>query len=351
MYIHFQHSPHSLSLSESQRPYRRRVRERRNKQDSTDDGPDSDSNTNIGRRRRKSTNIPYANTEGFRVTTYTNQRSSIPDASVIPAGQPFAGRMSGGSGRSEIFGTRTYGSGYPNGGSTRGTSGRDLPFFFWPIAWPALKTGPGFDYLHANGEYGDPTNSTRLGGPQMVATFTLFNTTLPSAITFRVLSDNVTVLALTDFINANCSLSSVTPDFITEPISPFLTTSDSRPAPETVVQYYRASSIALALDMYNNTAIHSPVDGVFDAPLPELDERASDMLSCLNLTIGRAAPLVTSVRTSKPDSEEEAKGSPATTVVAVICSLFGFCILAGVLMRYISIRRRRANANALAARY
>lgn len=51
---------------------------------------------------------------------------------VIPAGQPFAGRSAGGATRSQIFGTKTYGSGYPGIGG-RGVLGRPFPFWFWPV--------------------------------------------------------------------------------------------------------------------------------------------------------------------------------------------------------------------------
>lgn len=161
-------SSRCLSSSKTQQLQKRRARIRRNLSDSNSD-PESDANSR-GNNRRKSVNIPYANTEGFKVTTNTDRKSPIPDAFVIPSGQPFEGRLSGGSGRRDIFGTRyalfrphfephsittvsgrIYGSGYP-GASGRGTSGRGFPFIFWPISWPFVKSGPGFDYLHAAGE-------------------------------------------------------------------------------------------------------------------------------------------------------------------------------------------------------
>lgn len=179
----------------------------------------------------------------------------------------------------------------------------------------------------------------------MVAKFILLNNTSLSSTSFRILADNMTVVSLLDSVMSACDSRCVR--LTADPISPYTNSGDMAPSAESVVQYYRASSIALALEGYNNTAIHSPVGDVFDAPLPTLDNGATDMLSCLNRTIGRTAPLVTSVNKEKP-AETKPSVSPATTAIVVICSLFGFCVFVAVLMRCISIRRRR---RASAARF
>ena len=60
------------------------------------------------------------------------------------------------------------------------------------------------------------------------------------------------------------------------------------PHPEQVVQYYRASSAALALQNYNNTAIFEE-EGAPDIPLPaNVDVQ---LLNCLNATIGTSIPI------------------------------------------------------------
>ncbi|KAJ7870796.1 hypothetical protein B0H14DRAFT_2571115 [Mycena olivaceomarginata] len=46
----------------------------------------------------------------------------------------FAVRMQGGRTRDEIWGSRTYGSGYP-GSFARGVDNKGFPFYFWPISW------------------------------------------------------------------------------------------------------------------------------------------------------------------------------------------------------------------------
>ena len=73
------------------------------------------------------------------------------------------------------------------------------------------------------------------------------------------------------------------------------TTGPANPQAEQVVQYYRASSIALTLDSYNNTGTFSANDTT-DSPLPVLGTTDAALLNCLNTTIGLAAPLVSSSR-------------------------------------------------------
>ncbi|KAF8156058.1 hypothetical protein B0H34DRAFT_715981, partial [Crassisporium funariophilum] len=212
-------------------------------------------------------------------STYGNR--GTPPPMVIPAGQMFAGRIAGGGTRSQIFGTKTYGSGYP-GVVGRGTAGRGFPFVFWPIAWP-LAIGGGIGtavYLHNNLEYGHPTNSSRPGGALSVATFPSSS----SGSTFHILSDNSTVLSLIEDLSANCT------SLLSSSRSTTSTPYTSTPQPEQVIQYYRSSTIALSLDGYNNTATYAPGDGAPDSPFPEgLDLRLMD---CLNQTIGLAAPLI-----------------------------------------------------------
>ena len=120
----------------------------------------------------------------------------------------------------------------------------------------------------------------------------------PPNTTYFILSDNNTVQALIDDITDSCALFSNTSSAVTipyEPDQPQHASDPSYPKPESVVQYYRASSIALILRGYNNSAVVSgdaDVNGtkVPDTPLPAgLD---LNFLACLNETIGDAAPLV-----------------------------------------------------------
>lgn len=105
---------------------------------------------------------------------------------------------------------------------------------------------------------------------------------------FHILADNATVLSLIEDLSTNCSsLLSTTSPYYSKTSTPYTDT----PRPEQIVQYYRASSIALSVDGYNNTATYAP-DGTPDSPLPATVDLK--LLNCLNQTIGLAAPLIDS---------------------------------------------------------
>jgi hypothetical protein len=106
--------------------------------------------------------------------------------------------------------------------------------------------------------------------------------------TFHLLADNETVISLIDAVSANCTLGNST---VLQPMA--LNTSDpSSPQPEQAVQYYRASSVVLTLDGYNNTAALSNDSSLPNTPLPSWTDQP--FLDCLNQTIGAAVPLVDS---------------------------------------------------------
>ncbi|KAG6872527.1 hypothetical protein C0995_009101 [Termitomyces sp. Mi166 len=210
----------------------------------------------------------------------------------IPAGQPFAGRDSGGGTRAEIYGTSQYGSGYP-GGSQRGVAGLGFPFVFWPIAWGGVAGIGAGAYLHTS-EYGRPDNSSRPGGPLTTATFVSSSN---SNTTFRLLADNATTVSLISDIQVSCSnnLNNGSSSFVSTPYDDSLS---SLPQAEQTVQYYRASTVALTLDGYNNTAVFEP-EGTPDVPLPSKID--TTLLSCLNTTIGAAVPLISGVGPLAPN--------------------------------------------------
>jgi hypothetical protein len=178
---------------------------------------------------------------------------------------------------------RRYGSGYPGLGNN-GVAGRGFPFFFWPIVWGGALGAGGAHYLDGH-EYGDERNTSRPGGPMFEATFSSNSTNS----TFHVLADNSTAVSLISSINANCSSlystsnSSATPDA-------YNSTAPGAPNPEQAIQYYRASSVVLTLDGYNNTAALSDDNNTANTPLPgNVDQ---NLLDCLNQTIGLAVPLI-----------------------------------------------------------
>ncbi|KZT69983.1 hypothetical protein DAEQUDRAFT_725969 [Daedalea quercina L-15889] len=225
----------------------------------------------------KTKSVPISGATGGR-TTAEAYGAGGGAVSTIPAGQLFAGRSVGGGARSQVFGTRVYGSGYP--GLAGGTvAGRGFPFLFWPVVWGPYP-GYGPYYLHST-EYGRPDNTSRPGGALAEATFASNSTNS----TFVVVADNSTVAALIASVSANCTLggaSSAAP-------APFNATTGA-PRPEQAVQYYRASSVVLLLDGYNDTsALGNDTDATAVA-LPGWVDRT--LLTCLNDTIGEAVPLI-----------------------------------------------------------
>lgn len=110
--------------------------------------------------------------------------------------------------------------------------------------------------------------------------------------TFHLLADNATVTSLIDSVAANCTLGNTTALTAT----PLSTSDPNQPRPEQAVQYYRASSVVLTLDGYNDTAALSNDSSIPDTPLPSWVD--SSFLNCLNQTIGAAVPLVDSASLS-----------------------------------------------------
>src|SRR4051794_25596517 len=109
-----------------------------------------------------------------------------------------------------------------------------------------------------------------------------FVSNTPANTTFHVLADNSTTTTLISTLRSNCSasLSSLTSTYAV----PYDPTQPGAPQPEQVVQYYRASSIALTLDGYNDTSALSDDDSLPDVPLPSNIDMT--LLNCLNQTIG-----------------------------------------------------------------
>ena len=114
--------------------------------------------------------------------------------------------------------------------------------------------------------------------------------------TFRLVADNSTVASLIVDIVANCSSILNSPSAI---VPTNYSDSLTSPKPEQVIEYYRASTVALTLDSYNNTGALE-ADGTPDTPLPTTLD--TNLLNCLNYTTGAAVPLVdgTSLRFSAP---------------------------------------------------
>jgi hypothetical protein len=108
-----------------------------------------------------------------------------------------------------------------------------------------------------------------------------------------VLSDNTTVAALITTIGANCS-SHLTSNTSSSP-TPFNASTVDGSEPEQAVEYYRASSVVLTLDGYNNTEALTGKENFTNAPLPSGID--TSLLDCLNQTIGFSVPLIDAATT------------------------------------------------------
>ena len=132
-------------------------------------------------------------------------------------------------------------------------------------------------------QYGDADNSTRPGGPLFEAPFrsATQNTTL------HIITDNSTAVSLIESVKQNCS-SLISPDSIST--IAFNPNATNAVKPEQAIQYYRASSVVLTLDGYNDTSALSDNESLPSIPLPAWVDRP--FLDCVNLTIGAAVPLI-----------------------------------------------------------
>ncbi|KAJ7289489.1 hypothetical protein C8J57DRAFT_1213824 [Mycena rebaudengoi] len=179
----------------------------------------------------------------------------------------------------QVVGTRVYSSNYIAIGSPqrRGVANQGFLFHFWP--------------------YGSADNATRPGGALTTAAF-CSNATDGSI--FRILSDNATLFALLPELTAVCS------SYFNTYVSPVVfnpSESDaSMPRPEQVVLYYRASSFALTLDGYNNTAIFEADDPAVPDSLLPTEVTNTDLPNCLSATIAKRVPLIDEVESTVPFS-------------------------------------------------
>ncbi|KLO06154.1 hypothetical protein SCHPADRAFT_883096 [Schizopora paradoxa] len=201
---------------------------------------------------------------------------------------PFSGRTSGGSTRDFVYGTRTYGSGYPYGGYGYYISDRPFPYGFYPVYIQSNYYG--------NDEYGNVNNTDRPGGNFVAAIIQpSYN---PSSVTYRILGDNASVSAVFQALVSNCSIESNTSNIFAFTPSTITNTS-TWPLPEQVIQWYRASTFALSLDGYNNTAAlasnqPSSNSSTDFTPLPDTslpDGLNTTFLECVNSTVGASVPM------------------------------------------------------------
>ncbi|KZV98188.1 hypothetical protein EXIGLDRAFT_832293 [Exidia glandulosa HHB12029] len=265
---------------------------------------------------------------GITGKTTTEWGSGGGDATTVPDGALFAGRTIGGGTRAQVYGTSVYGSGFPSERVERGVGGVDLPFYFWPVSW---GPGSGPEWLHTT-EFGAPDNSSRPGGAEYQLVVQSHAGPDPGSWqaepwTYHVVSDHKTITSLihTLMITANCAT-------FNTPLSALsFNGSASEPQPENTVQYYRASSVALTLDGYNNTAALG--DDATLAPIPLPSGLNQTFLECLNRTIGESVILVDAPVVNSSPGDGSSSPTPTSSGYAAHAYAYGsvcltiFCMI------------------------
>ncbi|TDL24753.1 hypothetical protein BD410DRAFT_785458 [Rickenella mellea] len=241
---------------------------------------------------------------------------------------PFPGRLAGSGSRSQIYGTSRYGSGYPYGATGSYVSGRPFPFIFYPIALTENDYYGSTEYLNLNA-------TSRPGGLVVEAVIQPLNNT--SGVTYRIVGDNSSVAAVYAALATNCSIAN--PTITNTTLVTF--NPGTYPLPEQVVQWYRASSFALSLDSYNNSAAllsnmpastnQSALPLSFDTPLPA--GLNATFLTCLNSTIAASVPLRTVNKLTA--------GDIVYIVFYSLSALLSLIFIAWPIYRAIWIRRHR----------
>jgi hypothetical protein len=243
---------------------------------------------------------------------------------VTPPGSVFSGREYGGGDRSEVLGTRGYGSGYPYTSSSIhttgfGVAGQPFPFGFWPLYWAG----------HGNSsEYGgnSTVDAQRPGGEQVLVqlvpniTGNWNTTTAINGVneSYWMVGDDQSVMTLLSILidPHNTSLYGCSVQNTTATITPFNFNTSSDPTPvefENVIQWYRASSFALAFQGYTNAYALPPLNDTAglgwndSTPLPTALEY-SPFLQCINSTITAALPILDSDSPDPPTTTD-----PSTT--------------------------------------
>ena len=187
-----------------------------------------------------------------------------------------------------------------------GVQGRNLPFFFYPIAYGRYPGyGPSYIYDH---EYGEPNNKRRPGGRLYFITIqpakSLTKGPHPEVppMTLQVIADKPTLKEIKSAVRWSCSKDNfngwIGMDKVrVSGMKKFKGPAEKPkgPVPEQVVVYYRGSSVALSLAGYNNTAQvtgYDPRDSrcLVDTPLPSV--ASTPFFQCINRTLGESIPLV-----------------------------------------------------------
>ncbi|CAG7851178.1 SubName: Full=Uncharacterized protein {ECO:0000313/EMBL:CCA71845.1} [Serendipita indica DSM 11827] len=238
------------------------------------------------------------------------------------ASGPFSGREYGGGDRHTIYGTRAYGSGYPYGAdNANSVAGRPFPYGVWPISWGPSYLGGG-EYFSASSSNngGDlDLDFLRPGGPVGVvklAPDTSHWNGVDANEVYEMIGDRESLMFmmadLVDWCHAQ-------PQLIRR-FNPSAASNNTQPQPENVLQYYRASSFAIAYSGYNNTfalGSSNPTTSqsfADSSPLPSQIANSA-FLQCINSTIANALPIADSVDTKE-------KGITSGAIIGIVFGSF-----------------------------
>ncbi|CAG7851160.1 SubName: Full=Uncharacterized protein {ECO:0000313/EMBL:CCA75116.1} [Serendipita indica DSM 11827] len=193
---------------------------------------------------------------------------------------PFAHREFGAGTRGEIRGTNMFGSGYPYGvWNTTSIARRSFPFGVWPLYWED-------DFMDSN-EVGAQLDAIRPGGHISIVPLRAQkeNFTISQDEVYYAVGDSQSLISILISYVTWCHASLAWPTRF-DPTSPNATVKL-----ENVLQYYRASSFALASPAYSNPNSRNASYQPTGEWIPERIKN-SPFWQCLDSTTASALPIM-----------------------------------------------------------
>ena len=218
-------------------------------------------------------------------------------------GYPFAGRPYGSGDRSTIYGSRTYGSGYPQWSypvsDPTTLAGLGFPYGAWPIPWAGDYAG--------SGEYGAASVDIFRPGGRMVqvplkSSTKHWNISGVDEETYWIIGDRDSIISIMASMVDWCHAEAIWPETF-DPAKDAIGVAGNATGqgvkfqPGNILQYYRASTFALAHPAYNNSYAHAPLNTstlfTHDQSTSLNDVmKSSAWLKCINETIANALPIL-----------------------------------------------------------
>ena len=218
-------------------------------------------------------------------------------------GYPFTGRPYGSGDRSTIYGSRAYGSGYPQWNypvsDPTSMAGRGFPYGVWPIPWAG-------DYAGSR-EYGvERVDILRPGGRMVQVPLKpgtdRWNISSVDEETYWLIGDRDSIISTMASMVDWCHAEPIWPEAFNPAVDAIgvagnVTGRGVKFHPGNILQYYRASTFALAHPAYNNSYAHPPLNTstlfTYDQSTPLNTVMAySAWLRCINETIADALPIL-----------------------------------------------------------